>query len=115
MSVAFEGMETVVLTFLSGSTTVGFLGAMSGNNTVKNAGAGVAPVGVILNKRNGHVAVQVRGYTELKYSGTAPGLGWNNLVSDGSGGLRLAATGETGKACLVVNLNTDDKKMGLFL
>ena len=52
----------------------------------------------------------------MTYSGSAaPALGWNSLVADGSGGLRLAASGETGRDCLVVSLNTAEKTMGLFL
>ena len=52
----------------------------------------------------------------MKYSGSpAPVLGWNRLVTDGAGGLRPEQTGETGRACLVVNLNTEEKTMGLFL
>jgi hypothetical protein len=52
----------------------------------------------------------------VPYSGSAaPSLGWNRLVANGSGGMRLAASGENGRACLVVNLNTIDKTMGLFL
>lgn len=116
MSVVFNGTETAVLTFQASSAAASGLAAMAGNNTVKNAGVGAAPVGIILNKRNNHAAVQVRGYAEVKYSGsTAPVLGWNSLVADGSGGLRVAGSGETGRTCLVVNLNTTDKIMGLFL
>ena len=89
---------------------------MSANNTVKNAAGGAAPVGILLNKRSGHGAVQIKGYVQVSYSGSAaPSLGWNSLVADGSGGMRLAASGETGRNCLVVNLNTADKTMGLFL
>lgn len=116
MSVAFNGIENLVVTFQAGTVVVGNPATMSANNTVRNASGGIAPVGIVRNKRNDHAAVQVKGYAELKYSGsTAPGLGWNSLVADGSGGLRLAATGETGRNCLVVSLDTVNKTMGLFL
>ena len=89
---------------------------MDGNDTVRNANGGVAPVGVVLNKRNNHAAVQIRGYVRVKYSGSpATVLGWNRLVTDGAGGLRPEQTGETGRAGLGVNLNTEEKTMGLFL
>ena len=116
MSVAFNGIENLVVTFQAGTVAVGSPAAMSANNTVRNAISGTAPVGIVRNKRNDHAAVQVKGYAEMKYSGsTAPSLGWNSLVADGSGGLRVASTGETGRACLVVSLNTTNKTMGLFL
>lgn len=116
MSVAFNGTETMVLTFKVGTAATGGLVGMSDNNTVETAANGSAPVGIILNQRNGHAAVQVRGYAELGYSGSAaPALGFQTFVADGTGKLRLASTGETGKQCLVVNRNTTDKIVGLFL
>ncbi len=116
MSVAFNGTETMVLTFKVDTATTGGLVGMSENNTVKTAADGTAPVGIVLNQRSGHAAVQVRGYAELGYSGeTAPSLGFQTLVADGTGKLRLAATGETGKQCLIVNCNITDKILGLFL
>lgn len=116
MSVAFNGTETMVLTFKVGTAATGGLVGMSENNTVETAADGSAPVGIVLNQRSGHAAVQVRGYAELGYSGTsAPALGFQTLVADGTGKLRLAASTETGKQCLVVNCNTTDKMLGLFL
>lgn len=115
MSVAFRGIEDLVVTFQAENVTAGYPAAMKANDTVADGGAGAAPVGIILNQRGGHAAVQVRGFAETVYSGAAPGLGWNSLVADGAGGLRLAADGETGRSCLVVNLNTPETKMGLFL
>ena len=112
MSVEFGGMGSMVVTMKAVAVTTGGIAGMDGNDTVRNANGGVAPVGVVLNKRNNHAAVQIRG----KYSGSpAPVLGWNRLVTDGAGGLRPEQTGETGRACLVVNLNTEEKTMGLFL
>ena len=60
-------------------------------------------------------AVQLRGYVQAAYTGTAPALGFASLVADGSGGLRVAGTGETGRNCLVVSVDTTGKTMGLFL
>ncbi len=116
MSVAFQGMGSMVVTFQADLATTGNFAALVSNNTVKNANGGVAPVGLILNKRNDHAAVQTQGYIQANYSGdTAPSLGLQKLVADGTGGLRLEGTGETGRTCLVVNLDADNKTMGLFL
>lgn len=114
--VTFEGMGSLVVTFQAETATAGYVAAMIGGNTVANASSGAAPVGIILNKRNGCAAVQLRGYAQVKCGGASvPGLGWNQLVADGTGGLRAATTGETGRSCLVVNRDTENKTMGLFL
>ena len=97
MSVEFGGMGSMVVTMKAAAVTTGGIAGMDGNDTVRNANGGVAPVGVVLNKRNNHAAVQIRGYVRVKYSGSPE------------------QTGETGRACLVVNLNTEEKTMGLFL
>ena len=116
MSVAFHGMDSLVVTFQGSGVAEGNLVSITENDTVKRANGGAAPVGLVLNKRNDHVAVQIKGYIQVKYSGaTAPSLGWNRLVTDGSGSLRLEADGETGRTCLVVNLDPETKTMGLFL
>ena len=116
MSVAFNGMENQVVTFQAGTAETGKPVAMEANNRVKGAPSGIAPVGILLNKRSGHGAVQIKGYVQVPYSGSAaPDLGWTSLVADGSGGMRLAASGETGRTCLVESLNTAVKTMGLFL
>ena len=116
MSVAFNGIENQVVTFQANTVAAGSPVAMESDNTVTTAAGGTAPVGILLNQRSGHGAVQIKGYVQVAYSGaSAPNLGWNDLVADGSGGMRLAASGETGRPCLVVNRNTADKTMGLFL
>ena len=95
MSVEFGGMGSMVVTMKAVAVTTGGIAGMDGNDTVRNANGGVAPVGVVLNKRNNHAAVQIRGYVRVKYSGSpAPVLGWNRLVTDGAGGpLNLLAQG----------------------
>lgn len=86
---------------------------MDGNDTVRNANGGVAPVGVVLNKRNNHAAVQIPGICPGEVQRVpAPVLGWNRLVTDGGRGPAPEQTGETGRACLVVNLNTEEKPWG---
>lgn len=116
MSVAFNGMENQVVTFRAETGEAGDVVAMEYNDQVTTASDGTAPVGILLNKRCDYGAVQIKGFVQVSYSGSAaPSLGWNSFVADGEGGLRLAADGETGRPCLVVNLNTYSKIVGLFL
>ena len=74
------------------------------------------PVGVALHARDGHAAVQLKGFVTVQYSGTsAPALGWTALVADSAGCLRAAGSGESGRMCLVVTRDSEKKTVGLFL
>ena len=106
MSVAFDGMDNLVVTFrCSGTVEAGS----------PDGGTGKVPIGVLLQKRGNYAAVQIRGYVTLPYTGTAPALGWQELVTNGSQGLRTVTTGEAGKACLVVRVDAATSTLGLFL
>lgn len=115
MSVAFNGIEELVVTFRSGGVQAGQLVTLRENNTVTPAGQGVAPVGIVRNVRNGHAAVQVKGYMRLPYTGAAPGLGWTALTCAGPASLKTAETAGSGRDCLVVNVDETNKYVGLFL
>ena len=102
MSVAFEGIDRLVVTFLAGDVTAGKPVVMGGEGSVKNASSGQMPVGVALHARDGHAAVQLKGFVTVQYSGsTAPALGWTAL--------------ESGRMCLVVTRASEKKTVGLFL
>ena len=113
MSVAFDGIGACLLTFKAGQVAKGDIVAMTDNDTVGTAAANAAPVGIVLNKRLDWAAVQVAGYAQVTYSGTAPKVGWNSLAADGSGGLRTVTSG--GRNCLVVSVDSENSHMGLFL
>ena len=116
MSVAFEGIDRLVVTFLAGDVTAGKPVVMGGEGSVKNASSGQMPVGVALHARDGHAAVQLKGFVTVQYSGTsAPALGWTALVADSAGCLRAAGSGESGRMCLVVARDSDKKTVDLFL
>ena len=116
MSVAFEGIDRLVVTFQAENVTAGAAVVMGGEGSVKNAASGQVPVGVALHARDGHAAVQLRGFARVKYSGSsAPALGWTALVADSSGGVRAAGSGESGRLCLVVERESEKKTVGLFL
>ena len=112
MSVAFYGTQETVLSFEAGAVTPGYPVAISQNNTVANAANGIAPAGVALHVREGIAAVQLHGYAELPYSGTAPALGWTKLTADGTGGMKADGNGISH---LVVSVNEAGKTLGLYL
>lgn len=91
MSVAFEGIDRLVVTFLAGDVTAGKPVVMGGEGSVKNASSGQMPVGVALHARDGHAAVQLKGFVTVQYSG------------------------ESGRMCLVVARDSEKKTVDLFL
>ena len=115
MSVAFDGMDNLVVTFrCSGTVEAGSPVILSANDTVADGGTGKVPIGVLLQKRGNYAAVQIRGYVTLPYTGTsAPAAGWGKLAADAAGGVAVAATG--GREYLIVNVDTAAKTVGLFL
>lgn len=113
MRVGFSGTAEVVLSFeAGGGLTPGYPVSLCGNDTVTNATEGALPIGVCLHERCEIASVQVKGFLELPYSGTAPQVGYNSLVADGAGGVKTAAGG---LSCLVVHVDTDAKTLGLYL
>lgn len=112
--VTFDGMGELVATFQAGSVVAGAPVMMNGNNTVRSVSNGGRPMGVALHKRGDYVAVQLKGFARVQYTGS-PALGWNSLVGNGTGGLRPATEAETGQDCLVVDLDSSEQMMGLFL
>lgn len=112
MNVSFEGLENAVVTFQEEEVTAGYPVAMRSGAVVGNAAAGDAPVGVALHVRGGCAAVQIKGFAVLPYSGDAPALGWSALAADGTGGVKAAAGG---REYLVVQVDSQDKTVGLFL
>ncbi len=88
MSVAFEGIDRLVVTFLAGDVTAGKPVVMGGEGSVKNASSGQMPVGVALHARDGHAAVQLKGFVTVQYSG---------------------------RMCLVVARDSEKKTVDLFL
>ncbi len=48
-------------------------------------------IGVSVNQRKDIISVQTEGYVTLPFSGDAPTTGYCGLVSDGNGGVKVAA------------------------
>lgn len=115
MSVGFDGMGRQTATFQAGSVSAGSVVIMGGNGKVRSAGAGHAPVGVVLNCREGYASVQTGGFVRAAWTGTAPALGWTALTTNGAGGVKAAGEGDKSRSCLVVEVNETDKTAGLFL
>ena len=69
-------------------------------------------VGVVTSKRGNLLSVQVLGYIECDYSGTAPGFGFRRITANGSNGVK---TSDTGRQCLILKVETSSSTVGFIL
>ena len=113
MSIKFNGIANEVVTFKSAAAqTAGTPVKMSSSETVAKAANGDVFFGFPVNFSNGLQGVQIKGYVEAEYTGTAPTVGYVKLVSNGSG---VKVDAQNGREYLVVSVNTTDKIVGFFL
>lgn len=111
--ISLKGFNQQIITLKkSGTPTTGAPAVISANNTAAAAGANGVFVGVINTVSDTTVGVQMTGYVEMAYSGTAPSCGMAILVADGSGGVKAA---ETGRTVTVVSVDTTYGKVGFIL
>ena len=103
MSISFKGLGENVITFKTTNAVAGEPVTISANEKVTKSTSGETFCGVAVSVVDGFAAVQISGFVELPYSGTAPTVGYNTFVANGSGGIKTNATGKT---LLVVNVNS---------
>ena len=87
--------EGFITLYVAEDTNIGSVVTVNDNNTCGECAADQKFCGGLKGKRNNIGSVQVKGYTELKYSGTAPALGVGGLVADGNGGVKSSDNGFT--------------------
>ena len=122
MTVSFKGWKERVATFEAASDIeAGSVVKVSGNGQVSACSAGDKFAGVVLSCRGGFAAVQLEGYAEISYSGTAPAVGYQLLCADGSGGVKTATIGQSeqafskGREHLVAAVDTTAQTAGIIL
>lgn len=114
MEACFNGIGETAATFAAeDGVTEGMPVKMAADGTVGPCDAGDDFCGVALNARCGYAAVQLRGYAEMTFDGTAPAVGWQNLSAAADGKIQLAATG--GRQYLVVDADDTAKTCGVIL
>ncbi|HEX3017876.1 MAG TPA: hypothetical protein VHP31_08505 [Caproicibacter sp.] len=114
MELSFNGFGENAATFSAqDGVAAGAPVKMTGNGTVGVCAAGDNFCGVALNTRGGYAAVQLRGYVQLPYDGTAPAVGWQALSASAGGKIQTAATG--GRTILVVDVDDTAKICGVIL
>ncbi len=118
MTVSFNGWKENAATFeAEDGLNPGDVVKVSGNGQVSACGAGEKFAGVVLSNRGGFAAVQLAGYAEVAYSGTAPTVGYQFLCADGNGGMKKADSEAVtaGRELLVVSVDTTGETAGILL
>ena len=113
MNISYLGIGQVCATFKTTNAAKGKVVKVNGQNSVGKCSDGNDFCGVALYMCEGSCTVQVSGFAEVPYSGSAPAVGWTNLCADGSGGVKVASSG--GRSYLVVNANTDKQTVTIKL
>lgn len=106
MNVAFDGIGRVAATLVVENGRIGAVCKMIHNGSVTACNSGDDFIGVVESYRGGYGSILVEGFTEVDYTGTAPGLGYVKLVADGYGGVK---TNDNGRHILVVWVDEDKK------
>lgn len=107
MKVAFEEIGRIGASFAAESGEAGQVCKMAANGTVAPCADGENFIGVMEGLRKGICGVQIHGFAELDYTGTAPGLGYAKLAANGSGGVKVSTAG---REYLVVSVDETAKK-----
>ena len=100
MSVSFEEIGRLDVTFAQSGCEGGQVCKVSGNGAVAPCAEGERFCGVVEGIRGGVAAVQVAGFADVAFSG-ALSVGYVNLCADGQGGVKAGA----GREYLVVSVD----------
>lgn len=84
---------------------------VSGENTVSLSKSGEKFFGIGVTERCGIASVQVGGYVEAGYTGTAPKHGAGYLNADGNGGVTAA---QSGVPVTVLKIDSDNAVVGFI-
>lgn len=118
--VDFKGINELVVTFKTDDSLKvadeGKLVKSVETDTVGKCGDGDLFLGEMLKfEDRGTCSVRMEGYFELPYSGTAPTVGYELLVSDKDGKVKTAGADSNGVPVRIVRVNTDKKLVGFFI
>lgn len=111
MSLSFNGIGETVITF-NGDVKVGDIVVIEENSTVVKALADKDITGVCVSTNKDIAGVLIRGVVTLKYSGAAPMLGYNSLVTAGSNQVKVSTSG---MKYLVLDVDTTKKDVTVML
>ena len=116
MSVSFGGIGEMAVTFAAAEdVTNGSPVKVSKSGEVSACAANERFCGVALYvSEDGYATVQMGGYVEMEYTGTAPKLGFTHLVAAEDGKV-AADTAATGGEYLVVDVDETASTVGFIM
>ena len=112
MNVSYEGVGYLAATFPAGNCVAGQLCKLDVLGLSEKCNDGDAFCGFVEEVKNRRAAVQIEGFVEVPYTGTAPTRGYVKLSSDGKGGVKVDSNG---KEYLVAELDTDNSTITIKL
>lgn len=113
MKISLKGYGENAVTFkFTGLVAAGQPVAMAENFTVKPCDAGESFIGAAINAKGEYACIQLDGYVQFDYSGTAPEVGICTLTADGKGKVCVS---DMGRQFVVTDVDTDNGKVGIIL
>ncbi len=113
MSISFKGFNEQVLTFKTeAELAAGTLVTMSDNGTVAACANGDKIIGVVLCCRDNLASVQVGGYINVPYSGTAPKVGYCGISAASATEIK---SDTSGRELAVFDTDTAASTAGILL
>ena len=101
MSISYEGIGEWCATFVCGAVSEGDIVKVSANGT-----DGFCGVVRAVAHDGKACTVQLGGLASVKYSGTAPAVGYTELMADGSGGVSKPGENQSGSSYLVLSVDS---------
>ena len=108
MSVSYEGIGYLAVTFPKVTATVGKVCKLNLLGRVEECENGDKFCGVVQDVDDATAAVQLEGFVEVGFTGNTPARGYTKLSCDGNGGVKVDTAG---KEYLVVRLNSAKSKI----
>lgn len=112
MSVSYDGIGYLAVTMPADNCVEGQVCTLSTAGKAAACSSAGMFCGVVTQVENSMASVQLEGFVEVGYSGTAPTTGMITLAANGSGGV---AVNTSGRVYLVVSVDTTAKTIVMKL
>ncbi len=93
--VSFKGIGQWCATFMGAQLQEGSVVKVSKNGEAVACESGDGFIGAVICIDGEAATVQLGGFAEVTYTGTAPTLGYVGLAADGKGGVQASESGKT--------------------
>lgn len=108
----YDGIGQVVITAFTDNENTGKVLSLVDGGMMMTGDADAEFHGYCVHVKNNIGAVAVEGVVTAAYTGEAPAVGYCQLLSDGSGGVKM---GTSARARLVLLVDTDNKKITFMM